>query len=389
MTQLYIIRHAEAEGNVYRRIHGQYDALVTPNGLKQIEALKKRFEGVHLDAVYASDLYRTRKTAQALYVPRGLTLITRPGLRELNMGVWEDLTWSEAALKYPEQFAVFMNEPWRFSIAGGESMQELTERIYRAVCEIADENPGKTVAIVTHGMAIRALMRRLEGLGERQLREIGHSDNTAVALVEVKPERKFHVVYREDNSHLGGGLSTFANQKWWRTPQDGDAASGMREINLLFRPAQLPEQNSLVEAFRRDAWQSIHGSLAHYDAQLNLAQAARMARADERAVVFAENEGDIAGIIQLDVEERIDPGAGHIAFVYLKDAYRGRRLGVQLIGHAVSVYRQLGRRQLRLRVAPYNERAVAFYEKLGFYPTGEETGMTGKLLIMKKDIFLD
>ena len=30
MTTVYIIRHAEAEGNVYRRCHGQYDGLLTP-----------------------------------------------------------------------------------------------------------------------------------------------------------------------------------------------------------------------------------------------------------------------------------------------------------------------------------------------------------------------
>ena len=30
MTTVYIIRHAEAEGNVYRRCHGQYDSLLTP-----------------------------------------------------------------------------------------------------------------------------------------------------------------------------------------------------------------------------------------------------------------------------------------------------------------------------------------------------------------------
>ena len=29
-TTVYIIRHAEAEGNVYRRCHGQYDALLDP-----------------------------------------------------------------------------------------------------------------------------------------------------------------------------------------------------------------------------------------------------------------------------------------------------------------------------------------------------------------------
>ena len=95
MTTIYLIRHAEAEGNLYRRIHGWYDALVTENGWKQIKALEARFSGVPVDAVWSSDLYRTRATARAVYVPKGLELHTDPGLREVHMGRWEDRTWGE------------------------------------------------------------------------------------------------------------------------------------------------------------------------------------------------------------------------------------------------------------------------------------------------------
>ena len=68
MTTIYLIRHAEAEGNLYRRIHGWYDALVTENGLRQIQALEQRFQGEHFDAVWSSDLYRTCTTARAVQV---------------------------------------------------------------------------------------------------------------------------------------------------------------------------------------------------------------------------------------------------------------------------------------------------------------------------------
>ena len=66
MTTIYLIRHAEAEGNLYRRIHGQYNSLVTDNGYSQIAVLEQRFAGVHIDAVYASDRFRTVTTAGAI-----------------------------------------------------------------------------------------------------------------------------------------------------------------------------------------------------------------------------------------------------------------------------------------------------------------------------------
>ena len=36
---VYIIRHAEAEGNIYRRCHGLYDSLLTPRAYQQLPCL--------------------------------------------------------------------------------------------------------------------------------------------------------------------------------------------------------------------------------------------------------------------------------------------------------------------------------------------------------------
>ena len=79
-TTVYLIRHAEAEGNLYRRVHGWYDSLITDNGYRQIAALRGRFADVPIHAVYSSDLFRTRTTARAIYLSHGLELHTTPGL---------------------------------------------------------------------------------------------------------------------------------------------------------------------------------------------------------------------------------------------------------------------------------------------------------------------
>ena len=43
MTKIYLIRHAEAEGNLYRIAHGWHNGLV-PNyrGYPQVDALRRR-----------------------------------------------------------------------------------------------------------------------------------------------------------------------------------------------------------------------------------------------------------------------------------------------------------------------------------------------------------
>ena len=54
--KLYLIRHAEADGNLYRVAQGQDDSSVTERGMRQIKALERRFEGTRVDAAYSSDL---------------------------------------------------------------------------------------------------------------------------------------------------------------------------------------------------------------------------------------------------------------------------------------------------------------------------------------------
>ena len=78
MTRLYLIRHAEAEGNLYRVAHGHCNGLITNyRGYQQIDALRERFRKVDIDAVYSSDLYRTQITARAIWLPKALPLHLR------------------------------------------------------------------------------------------------------------------------------------------------------------------------------------------------------------------------------------------------------------------------------------------------------------------------
>ena len=66
--------------------------------------------------------------------------------------------------------------------------------------------------------------------------------------------------------------------------------------------------------------------------------------------------------------------------------YRGRGIGIQLLGRAFMHYRALSRRSLRLTVAEDNAPALAFYRHWGFITLGSEQGRFGKILLMEKKI---
>ena len=146
MTKLYLIRHAEAEGNLYRIAQGQYNSIITDRGWRQIRALERRFQDIHVDAVYASDLYRTCATASAIYRPKGLELHRRRDLREICVGVWEQKTWGEIARTDPVQMENFSHHLDRWHVEGAETPEQVRDRVLAAVRQIAAENDGKTVA---------------------------------------------------------------------------------------------------------------------------------------------------------------------------------------------------------------------------------------------------
>lgn len=201
MTTIYLIRHAEAEGNLYRIAQGQANSSITDRGERQIQALARRFADIPIDAVYASDLYRTCATASAIYKPKGLPLHRRRDLREICVGVWEEKTWGEIARQDPAQLENFNHRLHLWHVEGAETPQAVQTRLLAAVRDIAAANDGKTAAVFSHGCAIRLLLAALQGIPLEELGKTPTGSNTAVSLLRAEGAR-IQVVWRDDASHL-------------------------------------------------------------------------------------------------------------------------------------------------------------------------------------------
>ena len=380
MTTLYLIRHAEAEGNLYRRIHGWYDALVTPNGLRQIEALEGRFAGVPVDAVYSSDLYRTKTTAKAVYLPKGLSLHTDPGLREVHMGDWEDHPWGEIRETDGERLTLFNRSDPSWRAPSGESLGQVGARMERTIRAIAQKHPDQTVALFSHGTAIRQFLANVRGIKPEDWHTLPHADNTAVTCLAWDGE-SFHVIFEGDNTHLDDSISTLARQSWWR--KGGQKAE---DVNLWFRPLDPEKEQELYLAARRDTWITVHGTELPFDGPGFWEVARRDLEMSPWGVSVAMAGDQFAGMIQLDLERFRSDGAGYIPLCYMAPEFRNRGLGVQLLGHAVSIFRKEGRQGLRLRCALNNDHAQHFYDKYGFHKIGVEEGKWFPLDVLEKPI---
>lgn len=381
MTQIYVIRHAEAEGNLYRRIQGQYDSLVTEMGMRQIEALRKRFENIDIDAVYSSDLYRTKATAAAVYAPKDLPLTTLPELREVNMGVWEDTCWADVERNMPEEYHNYNKAPHKWNVEGGESFYALAERITGTVKALAKKHDGESIAVVTHGGAIRALLCTIMKLPPEEITKIFYCDNTAVTHL-IYENGELRIEYMNDNSHLPKSISAFHKHDWWKKEDFTDGT------NIHYHPMDLEKRGQRFLDCYKDAWIQAHGSLEGFS-DIYLEVAKKRSREFPMSVLEAFLGDKSVGILELNIGRDEEQGAGCIAFYYMDEPYRGKGLAVQLLGEATSIYRRLGRRSLRLRVAETNKRAIAFYQKFGFRQIGKEDGNICPLLIMEKNISLE
>ncbi|MBM6869480.1 GNAT family N-acetyltransferase [Pseudoflavonifractor phocaeensis] len=379
MTTLYIVRHAEAEGNIYRRIHGWYDSLITENGYRQIAALRERFLDIPVDAVYSSDLFRTMTTARAVYEPKGLELHTRRNLREISMGCWEDRTWGEVSRFDTESYQRYCACDPAWKNRGGESRDEARKRIYGAVLGLAHAHPGQTVAIFAHGDVIRCLQAEVLHIPAPEMKALPHCDNTGVTCLRVEGDR-VEMVFRSDNSHLSPELSTLGRQQWWRKKGDG------YDVSFWFRSMLGEEDRGLYESLYTGTWSELYGTTADCPAASLADRAFQTAKRYPETLICGMLNDQPGGLLQLDLEQGAERKAGHVTFLALRADLRKKGIAPQLLGQAISTFRKLGRDKVELLCAQANGPAQRFYRAHGFEKVAQIPGAHGPLDLLEKYI---
>lgn len=305
-TTIYLVRHAEAEGNLCRRMHGQYNSNLTARGLRQLVDLQRRFEQIPVDACYSSDLVRAANTAMAICTPHGLEYRVDPGFREVCIGIWEDVSFGYLNTFHGLKMIQFGRDQVNWVVEGSETYQQYTTRFLESMESAALRHEGGSIAIVSHSIVMKAVLKELFP-DER----IPHSANTAVSCLEYE-DGKYSMVYLNDSSHMDASLYTSSRQKWWQQP------GAQREDTFWFR----------------EGWTDVGIDAPHSPIVLTVME-------DQKPV----------GLICMTEESDED---GVVDFLGLIPEYRGHDLSIQLFGKAISVMRARGKSWLTVRMMTDN-----------------------------------
>jgi len=157
-TRIHLIRHGQVTGHDQPRYNGQTDVGLTDLGIRQYHCIREHLAGKGISACYTSDLSRCVIGAEIICPQFGLEPVRRQELRELNIGIWEGLSWDEITLRWPTEWQARLADLVNYRVPQGENLLDVEARVMPVIGEIRQRHPGEEVLVVAHGGVNRIIL---------------------------------------------------------------------------------------------------------------------------------------------------------------------------------------------------------------------------------------
>jgi probable phosphoglycerate mutase len=163
--KLLLVRHGESVANTQQVFANRPDGHfpLTDRGRAQAEHLARELAPESIGHVYSSPLTRAVETAAVVAASRALTVRIAPGLREYDVGNFEDEpyggehAWRMA--RYAENEAAWRRGEHDHRLAGGESLTGLVARVGALIAGLRTAHAaGETILLVGHGGLYRVVL---------------------------------------------------------------------------------------------------------------------------------------------------------------------------------------------------------------------------------------
>jgi broad specificity phosphatase PhoE len=154
VLRVYLARHGQTDWNRDRRLQGSADILLNDTGRQQAARLANQLRDVRFDAVYSSELKRSRETAEIVHGTAPLFALA--GLNERRLGAFEGHASSpeyERRSQAPDD-----------ALDGGESLSQFYARVQSTLAVLLQGRRSGAILIVGHGGTNQMIVRALFGL---------------------------------------------------------------------------------------------------------------------------------------------------------------------------------------------------------------------------------
>ena len=198
-TVIYLTRHGQTLWNIEKRLQGRGNSPLTGEGIERAKELRDRIKDIHIDVIYSSPIERALTTANIIKGDKSIEVITDDGLMEMCFGDYEGKITDEVMKENPNwDISLIMKGNTELTAPNGENLAEVRDRVARSMNKIIEENRGKTILIVAHGITLKAIMYYFKD-GEVNSEVMGQATLTKV---NVDKNNKFHIEFKNDNSHF-------------------------------------------------------------------------------------------------------------------------------------------------------------------------------------------
>lgn len=153
--KVYVIRHGLTELNKRKKVNGEIDEPLAPEGVKQAKAAIPLLPK-SIKHIYTSPLLRARQTGEIINSKLNRPISFPDELTEIHMGSLAGKSWEEMDggldLKKQHRTVQFDYRPY-----GGESVKEVKKRVTEFLKKVWKKHRDNEALIITHGGIIRLL----------------------------------------------------------------------------------------------------------------------------------------------------------------------------------------------------------------------------------------
>ncbi len=151
--KVYVIRHGLTELNKKKKVNGEIDEPLAPEGIEQAQATISILPE-SIKHIYTSPLLRARQTAEIINSKLNRPISPTNELTEIHMGSLAGKSWDEMEsgleLKEKHRSVQFDYQPY-----GGESVKDVKNRLITFLKKINGKHQDFEALIITHGGMIR------------------------------------------------------------------------------------------------------------------------------------------------------------------------------------------------------------------------------------------